>query len=77
MVVWFGTAGYIFAWSFQAGCLIKTMVTHFGGFGWYQRLKPAMYGLIAAQMVAGALTLAAGIVYYLITGDAPAVRSPV
>lgn len=70
-LVWSGYAGYMMAWSFLLGCLIKYLVTHYGGAQAYQRTKPLMFGLIAGDMVSGLAVILMGLVYYLYTGQMP------
>ena len=59
------------AWSFLAGCLIKTVVTRYGGVRCYQKLKPVMFGLIAGDVLAGLLIILGGLAYHLATGLPP------
>jgi hypothetical protein len=66
-----GHQGMLMAFSFGLGWLIKTAVTKYGGGHAYQRLKPAMIGLIAGSMLAGFLPMLIGTVYYLVVGHSP------
>ncbi len=66
---WSGFAGYILAWSFVIGGVIKVLVTRFGGSKCYQILKPLFLGMIAGDMLSGILVIVAGGLYYFITGE--------
>ena len=57
--------------SFLLGCLIKVVVTKFGGAAVYQKLKPLMIGVIAGDMLGGLMPMAVGAVYWYSTGDPP------
>ena len=57
--------------SFLVGWLAKTMVVNYGGAHLYARLKPLMFGLIAGEMAAGAVTMLIGAVYYWVQGVPP------
>jgi hypothetical protein len=70
-LVWSGYAGYMMAWSFLAGCLLKFAVSRFGGAQAYQRVKPLMFGLIAGDMVAGLAVIVMGFIYNQVTGELP------
>jgi hypothetical protein len=59
------------AFSFLLGCLIKVLVTKYGGASGYQRLKPLMIGVIAGDMLGGLTPMLIGAVYWLVTGDPP------
>jgi hypothetical protein len=61
----------IFSGSFLIGWIIKVMIVKYGGGELYKRLKPIMIGLIAGEMVAGAIFVLFGFVYYMITGQPP------
>ncbi|NCD31982.1 MAG: hypothetical protein EOL87_01040 [Spartobacteria bacterium] len=70
-LVWSTYSGKCFAQSFLIGWLIKMAVTKYGGAGFYQKLKPLMFGLIAGEMLGGVLPMIISAIYYLITGDQP------
>jgi len=57
--------------SFLVGWLIKAGVVKYGGGRLYAKLKPLMIGLIAGEMMAGAVTMAIGAIYYLINNEPP------
>lgn len=57
--------------SFLVGWLIKSFVVKYGGARLYAQLKPLMIGLIAGEMVAGAITMLIGAVYYAVQGIPP------
>ena len=59
------------AFSFLVGCLIKVVVTKYGGASAYQRLKPLMIGVIAGDMLGGLLPMVIGAIYYACTGEPP------
>ena len=59
------------AFSFLLGCLIKVLVTKYGGASAYRRLKPLMIGVIAGDMLGGLTPMLIGLVYYLVTGEPP------
>jgi len=60
-----------FAFSFLLGCLIKVLVTKYGGAKGYQKLKPLMIGLIAGDMLGGLIPMIIGLGYYWQTGEPP------
>jgi len=70
-LVWHTYPGWCFAASFLVGCLIKVLVTKYGGAGGYQRVKPLMFGLIAGDMLGGVIPIIVGFVYYFATGELP------
>ncbi|MBT3381983.1 MAG: hypothetical protein HN742_25735 [Lentisphaerae bacterium] len=58
---------------FLLGCLLKWVVTRYGGTNVYERLKPVMNVIIAGDMLGGLLPSLVGAGYYLVTGElAPA-----
>ena len=57
--------------SFLIGWLIKIVVSRYGGARLYQRLKPLMIGIIAAEMVGALIPMLVGTVYYVIVGHQP------
>jgi hypothetical protein len=59
------------AFSFGMAWLIKTSVTRYGGGQTYQKLKPAMIGLIAGAMLGAFLPMIIGTAYYWVVGHAP------
>ncbi len=63
--------GRVLAVSFLLGCLIKSMITRFGGPNSYQRLKPLMLGLIAGDMLASIIILVICTIYFIMTGEQP------
>lgn len=69
LLMWNSWAGRFFAFSFLLGCLIKWMVTKYGGPDTYRRLKPFMIGVIAGDMIGGLMPSLVAAAYYLVTGD--------
>jgi len=61
-----------FSHSFFLGWFIKMLVTRLGGAGYYRRGKPFMIGLIAGELLGGLAFMAAGAIYYGLTGLPPA-----
>ena len=57
--------------SFLVGWMVKSAVVKYGGGTLYSRLKPLMLGLIAGEMMSGAVTMVIGAVYYLIQDKPP------
>jgi len=58
-------------WSFLIGWAVKALVVRFGGGRVYQNLKPLFIGLIIGELVAGALSIIIGFLYYYCTGLLP------
>ena len=58
-------------WSFLIGWAIKALIVRFGGGRVYQNLKPLFIGLIIGELVAGALSIIIGFIYYYCTGLLP------
>ncbi len=50
---------------------MKSVIVKYGGDKAYQRLKPAMIGLIAGDTVFGVFTSLVGSIYYAATGAPP------
>jgi len=57
--------------SFLLGGLIKVGVTKIFGSRGYERAKPAMFGLVAGELLAGIVTMIVGALYYFRTGTSP------
>lgn len=57
--------------SFLVGWLIKRSVVKYGGAHLYTKLKPLMIGLIAGEMIAGAVTMLVGAIYFYVQGEPP------
>jgi hypothetical protein len=57
--------------SFLVGWIIKRSVVKYCGAHLYAKLKPLMIGLIAGEMVAGAITMLIGAIYYYCQGEPP------
>ena len=57
--------------SFLLGGLIKVAVTKLFGGKVYEKLKPAMFGLVAGDMLGGIVTMIVGAIYYAGTGLTP------
>jgi len=57
--------------SFLLGCLIKVLVTKYGGASAYQKVKPLMIGVIAGDMLGGVLPMIIGGIYYSCTLSPP------
>ena len=68
---WSGFAGYVLAWSFVIGGVLKMIVMRFGGSKCYQFLKPMFIGLIAGDLIAGLMVIIVGGIYYAVTGEPP------
>lgn len=58
-------------YSFLIGWVIKELVVKFGGGRVYNNLKPLFSGLIAGELIAAAMGIIIGIVYYMVTGQPP------
>jgi hypothetical protein len=69
--LWPRYAGYMLAASFLLGGLLKIAVTRYGGAKSVQRLRPFMFGMIAADMLAGLVIIISGFIYYWLTGTPP------
>lgn len=69
--LWPHYPGRMMAWSFVIGGTLKVLVTHYGGVKCHQMLKPAMFGLIAGDMLAGLAVIISGAIYYFATGTLP------
>lgn len=70
-VIWTSWAGYVFAVSFLIGCGIKAAVTRYAGEATYQRMKPAMVGLIFGELLAALICILINFGIYLATGEPP------
>jgi hypothetical protein len=68
---WSGYAGYVLAWSFVIGGIIKVITMKFGGSKFYHRLKPFFIGVIAGDLLSAIMVFLAGGIYYWITGTPP------
>ncbi|MGF1655497.1 MAG: DUF6785 family protein [Verrucomicrobiales bacterium] len=64
-------AGYMSAFSFLLGWMIKVLTTKYGGERGYHALKPLMFGLIAGELLGGFFPIFIGWIYFLVTGDPP------
>jgi hypothetical protein len=51
--------------------VIKLAVLKYGGDRIFRQIKPVMFGLIAGDMMFGALIAVGGGIYYAIVGQAP------
>ncbi len=71
LLVWGTFPLGMFHASFLIGWLIRTLITRFGGRNAYRRALPFMIGVIAGDLLAGLIFMAAGAVYYLATGLIP------
>jgi hypothetical protein len=71
LLMWSTFAGWRFAASMLIGCIIKVLVTKYGGDKAYRLARPVMIGVIAGDMLFGILTSVIGFVYYAITGSPP------
>ena len=70
-VVW-GTYPLVFLYpSFLAGWLIKGIVTKLGGGKTYNQVKPLMIGVIAGDLLGGAVFMIAGAAYYGVYNEMP------
>ena len=70
-LVWGSYPIRMFSHSFLIGWLVKLIVTRFGGHRTYQKVKPFMIGLIAAELLSGIIFMAVGAIYYSVTGTKP------
>ncbi len=61
-----------FGASFLLGWIVKTSVMRIGGARAYYAVLPMMCGIIAGGLVSGVLWICVGLVYYILTGVAPA-----
>jgi len=66
-LVWNTYSGERFYQSFLVGWFIKVMVTKYGGASIYQAVKPLMFGVIAGEMLGGALPMIVSVIYYAAT----------
>ena len=57
--------------SFLLGWLIRRAVTRFAGPGALRKAKPFMIGVIAGDLLGGAVFMAVGAIYYGLTGHQP------
>ncbi|MCK4602870.1 MAG: hypothetical protein KAU28_10420, partial [Phycisphaerae bacterium] len=57
--------------SFLLGWIIKNLITKFGGWKAYDRTRLLMIGIIAGDLLGGLAFMAAGAVYYAVTGIIP------
>ena len=71
LLIWGVGPASRFVWSFLIGCFLKWAVVKYGGDKAYQKAKPLMIGLIAADMLMGVSTSIIGGIFYAITGVAP------
>ncbi|MBA3708012.1 MAG: hypothetical protein H0W83_04215 [Planctomycetes bacterium] len=70
-LVW-GTSTSRISWfSFLIGWCVKELIVRFGGGRSYQSLKPLFLGLIMGEIVAVAMVLVCGVLYYMATGLIP------
>lgn len=58
-------------YSFLIGWMIKELIVRFAGGKVYQDLKPLFLGLVIGELLAGALGILIGVIYYLVTGNQP------
>jgi uncharacterized protein DUF6785/uncharacterized protein DUF6784 len=71
-LVWDTYAVIMFGPSFLLGWLLKASVVGLGGARAYHAVKPAMLGVISAELVSGLFWFAVGVIYYFVTGQRPA-----
>jgi hypothetical protein len=70
-LVW-ATWPAVLLWSsFLLGWLVKRLSLKFGGFELVRKLRPLMIGVIAAEIAAALCFMAAGALYFAITGARP------
>jgi hypothetical protein len=74
-LIWATYPAMHMAVSFMLGWFIKAGVTKYGGAGAYRKLQPLMFGVIAGDMLGGALAVIVGIVYFLINGEPPPIKA--
>lgn len=70
-LIWTTYPGANFFASFLAGWAVKTGVMKTGGASLYRNAKPLMFGIIAGEMLAGALIMLFGYYIYKTTGQPP------
>jgi hypothetical protein len=71
-ILWGTYAGAMFAFSFLLGSVLKKITITVGGASGYHRLKPAMAGVIAGELLAMLLWIVLGVLNYAITSTPPA-----
>jgi hypothetical protein len=74
-LVWDTYALIVFGPSFLLGWLMKASVVGLGGARAYHAVKPAMLGVIAAELVSGLFWVMVGVIFYFVTGQRPAMYS--
>jgi uncharacterized protein DUF6785/uncharacterized protein DUF6784 len=74
-LVWDTYAVIVFGPSFLLGWLLKVCIVGLGGARAYHAVKPAMLGVISAELVSGLFWVAVGVIYYFATGQRPATYS--
>jgi hypothetical protein len=70
-VAWAATPLRLMGPSYLVGWVVKSLITKYGGSGLYNRLKPAMIGLIAGELLGALFPTLFGALYYLLTGEQP------
>jgi hypothetical protein len=72
MLLMWGTWTATLTWaSFLIGWLLKELIVRLAGGAAYQRLKPMFIGVITGEMLAVAVTMLVGYIYYALTGLIP------
>jgi hypothetical protein len=72
-LVWATWPMQLLGHSFMIGWLLKTLVVRFGGTQVYNRFKPAMFGIVAGEMLSGVIFMGVGAIYYAVRGINPPV----
>ncbi|MBP5232050.1 MAG: hypothetical protein J6333_01440 [Planctomycetes bacterium] len=70
-LIWGTYPSQCMAYAFLIGWAVKALIVYFGGGRIYQQLKPVFLGLIVGELMAAALGIAVGIVYYFVTDQNP------
>ncbi|KPK85108.1 MAG: hypothetical protein AMJ81_04195 [Phycisphaerae bacterium SM23_33] len=57
--------------SFLLGWFLRTLVLRFAGYSALKRARPFMIGVIAGDLLGGAIFMAAGAIFFALTGEEP------
>ncbi|HOF18224.1 MAG TPA: hypothetical protein PK082_04885 [Phycisphaerae bacterium] len=70
-LVWATWPAVTFSFSFLLGWLVKQLVARLGGSRMHRAAKPLMIGIIAGELLGGAVFMVFGAVYHAVTGLQP------
>ena len=70
-LVWATWPALAFSFSFLLGWMVKQLVARLGGSRMHHAAKPLMIGIIAGELLGGAVFMVAGAVYHAVTGLQP------